>query len=157
LGIYTSVRLSETGTENMNEPRRGFTLIELMIVIAIIAILAAILIPNFAHARAESITSACEDNVKSLSTAMEEYAVDNSGVYTSSLPTTYLQYAPHDPATGSAYTITAVANASYGSYEIVDAGGHDSTTTGGLYTSAGVKCTTCTGVEYYQNRGITGY
>src|SRR4029077_3983650 len=136
----------------MNEPRRGFPLIELMIVIAIIAILAAILIPNFAHARAESVTAACEDNVKSLSTAMEEYAVDNSGNYTSSLPSTYLQYQPHDPATGSVYTITAVANASYGSYEIVDAGGHDATTTGGLYTSGGVKCTTCTGVEYFQNR-----
>src|SRR5579864_5223154 len=94
---------------------RGFTLIELMIVIAIIAILAAILIPNFAHARAESITSACEDNVKSLSTAMEEYAVDNAGVYTSSLPSTYLQFVKHDPATGAAYTITAVANATYGS------------------------------------------
>jgi prepilin-type N-terminal cleavage/methylation domain-containing protein len=141
----------------MMQLRRGFTLIELMIVIAIIAILAAILIPNFAHARAESITAACEDNVKSLSTAMEEYAVDNSGIYTSNLPATYLQYQPHDPATGSVYTITAVPNATYGSYEIVDGGGHDSTTTGSLFTSGGVKCATCTGVEYFQNRGITGY
>ena len=135
---------------------RGFTLIELMIVIAIIAILAAILIPNFAHARAESITSACEDNLKSLSTAMEEYAVDNAGQYTSSLPTTYLKYMPTDPANSLGYTITATTGA-YGSYEIQDAGGHDSTTMGNLTTSGGVKCTTCTGVEWYQNRGLTGY
>ena len=65
---------------------RGFTLIELMIVIAIIAILAAILIPNFIHARAESQTAACEGNEKQIATAMEEYAVDNNGQYTSALP-----------------------------------------------------------------------
>src|SRR5579863_10253834 len=135
---------------------RGFTLIELMIVIAIIAILAAILIPNFAHARAESITSACEDNLKSLSTAMEEYAVDNTGQYTGSLPTTYLKYMPTDPASGQGYTITA-SSGTYGSYEIVDAGGHDSTTMGNITTTGGVKCTTCTGIEWFQNRGLTGY
>jgi type IV pilus assembly protein PilA len=50
--------------------QKGFTLIELMIVIAIIAILAAILIPNFLHARAESKTSACEGNLKQLATAL---------------------------------------------------------------------------------------
>jgi prepilin-type N-terminal cleavage/methylation domain-containing protein len=134
---------------------RGFTLIELMIVIAIIAILAAILIPNFAHARAESVTVACEDNLKSLSTAMEEYAVDNAGQYTGSLPLTYLKYMPTDPANGQGYTITATAGV-YGSYEIQDAGGHDSTTMGNLTTTGGVKCTTCTSIEWYQNRGLTG-
>ena len=144
-----------TRTDN-HLAKRGFTLIELMIVIAIIAILAAILIPNFAHARAESITTGCEDNLKSLSTAMEEYAVDNGGQYTATLPNTYLQYMPHDPANGAGYTITAVGGA-YGSYEIVDGGGHDSTAMGNLTTSAGVKCTTCTGIEWFQTRGLTGY
>ena len=141
----------------MRNPRRAFTLIELMIVIAIIAILAAILIPNFIHARAESQTAACEGNEKQIATAMEEYAVDNNGSYTTTLPALYLAVTPKDPVNNAAYVITAPAggNAVYGSYEIQDTGGHDSTTMGNL-NKAGVKCTTCVSVQYYQNSGLNG-
>ena len=141
----------------MRATSRGFTLIELMIVIAIIAILAAILIPNFAHARAESQTSACEDNEKSLATAMEEYAVDNAGQYTSTLPATYLQQVPKDPVTGTTYVINAVAGA-FGSYQISDSGGHDKTTMGNLSQSSGTTCgtSTCTSVLFNQNSGLIG-
>jgi prepilin-type N-terminal cleavage/methylation domain-containing protein len=134
--------------------QKGFTLIELMIVIAIIAILAAILIPNFIHARAESQTAACEGNEKQIATAMEEYAVDNNGTYTATLPALYLAVTPKDPVNNVAYTITATAG-TYGSYEIVDGGGHDATTMGNL-NKAGVKCTTCTTVQYFQNSGLNG-
>jgi prepilin-type N-terminal cleavage/methylation domain-containing protein len=138
----------------MHRPQRAFTLIELMIVIAIIAILAAILIPNFIHARAESQTAACEGNEKQIATAMEEYAVDNNGTYTATLPVLYLAVTPKDPVNNTAYTITATSG-TYGSYEIQDTGGHDRTTMGNL-NKAGVKCTTCTTVQYFQNSGLNG-
>jgi prepilin-type N-terminal cleavage/methylation domain-containing protein len=141
----------------MRAGSRAFTLIELMIVIAIIAILAAILIPNFAHARAESQTSACEDNEKGIATAMEEYAVDNAGQYTNSLPATYLLQQPHDPVTGSLYNINAVAGV-FGSYQITDNGGHDKSTMGNLNQAGGGSCgqATCSSVLYNQNAGLIG-
>src|ERR1700741_86525 len=52
---------------------RGFTLIEMMIVVAIIAILVAILVPNFMRARAQAQTAACEANLKEIATALELY------------------------------------------------------------------------------------
>lgn len=95
------------------QQRKGFTLIELMIVIAIIAILAAILVPNFLRARAQSQLSACEANEKSLATALEMYSTDNNGNYpTGALLTpgvltlitpTYLRTLPTCPANGLNY------------------------------------------------------
>lgn len=59
---------------------RGFTLIELLVVIAIIAILAAILFPVFARARAKARQAACMSNVKQLGTATIMYAQDYDGI-----------------------------------------------------------------------------
>jgi prepilin-type N-terminal cleavage/methylation domain-containing protein/prepilin-type processing-associated H-X9-DG protein len=56
---------------------RGFTLIELLVVIAIIAILAAILFPVFARARAKARQSACLSNMKQISLALIMYASDH--------------------------------------------------------------------------------
>ena len=64
--------------------RRGFTLIELLVVIAIIAILAAILFPVFAQARAKARQTACLSNEKQMGNALMMYAQD----YDETLPMT---------------------------------------------------------------------
>lgn len=56
----------------------GFTLIELLIVVAIIAILAAIAVPNFLEAQVRSKVSRVKSDQRSLATAIEAYYVDNN-------------------------------------------------------------------------------
>jgi len=58
--------------------RKGFTLIELLIVVAIIAILAAIAVPNFLEAQVRSKVSRCKSDLRTLALAMEAYRTDNS-------------------------------------------------------------------------------
>ncbi len=55
---------------------RGFTLIELLIVVAIIAILAAIAVPNFLEAQTRAKVSRAENDMRTLATALESYFVD---------------------------------------------------------------------------------
>jgi prepilin-type N-terminal cleavage/methylation domain-containing protein len=59
--------------------KAGFTLIELLIVVAIIAILAAIAVPNFLEAQTRSKVSRVKADMRSLNTALEAYVVDYNG------------------------------------------------------------------------------
>lgn len=97
---------------------KGFTLIELMIVITIIAILAGILVPNFLKARSQGYLVACKSNCKNIATSLELYAGDNLGHYPpagnfqSSLTSgNYLRNIPNCPATGrDTYSASFVSN-----------------------------------------------
>jgi len=57
--------------------QRGFTLVELMVVVAIIAMIAGIIIPNYVHARRQAAVSDSEANLKQIATALELYYTDN--------------------------------------------------------------------------------
>jgi general secretion pathway protein G len=60
---------------------KGFTLIELLLVVAILAVLAAIVVPRLAATATEANNAACAAAWANLVRALELYAVDNDGEY----------------------------------------------------------------------------
>jgi prepilin-type N-terminal cleavage/methylation domain-containing protein len=58
--------------------RRGFTLVEIMIVVAIIALLASIAVPNFLRARKRSQATKIMEDLRQLDNANDQYAIENN-------------------------------------------------------------------------------
>jgi prepilin-type N-terminal cleavage/methylation domain-containing protein len=93
----------------MEKRQRGFTMIELMIVICIMAILFALMMPNFMRARASGLLTSCEGNLKNMATSIEQYSSDNAGRYpvaASDLVTNYIKELPLCPSAKLGYTYT---------------------------------------------------
>jgi prepilin-type N-terminal cleavage/methylation domain-containing protein len=64
--------------QKLNRSRGGFTLVEIMIVVAIIALLAAIAVPNFLRARKRSQATRILEDLRMLDSAVDQYAIESN-------------------------------------------------------------------------------
>ena len=70
----------------LNKRRGGFTLVEIMIVVAIIALLAAIAVPGFLRARKRSQASKIINDLRLIDSAVDQYAIENSKLTGTAVP-----------------------------------------------------------------------
>jgi prepilin-type N-terminal cleavage/methylation domain-containing protein len=119
---------------------RGFTLVELLIVVIILAILAAIVIPQFSSATVDAQESALDANVHSMRAAIDLYRVQHNGKYPGAVAATGATCTVGTAGTGAINTAQAVIDqlTKYSSASGTTCSGADPTTLLGPYLRKGV-------------------
>lgn len=74
-------RQDQAGHSWIATSRSGFTLLELLVAVAIIALLVAVLLPGLAAARGQAKSTVCRSNIRQIMSANEYYAQENEGLY----------------------------------------------------------------------------
>jgi type II secretion system protein G len=87
---------------------KGFTLVELMVVVVIIGILVAIAVPVYNASQARAKKNACEANIRILKSAIQQYYLDTETALTNldGLVPNYLESIPKCPVDESAYVLS---------------------------------------------------
>lgn len=126
--------------KSMKLMQKGFTLVELLIVVIILAILAAIVIPQFSSATTDAQESALDSNLNALRSAIDLYRVQHNGKYPGQVAATGATCTVGSAGTGAINTAQAVIDqlTKYSSASGTTCSGADPTTLLGPYLRKGV-------------------